>query len=304
LVKFSDVLYGNQALAQSMHSALTDQGILVAQLGIADRPFNPGHHHRAESDAVMRMVQLFEEVGFQYSTTYIEEHCGFHAPWSFFVFFRDEKNTKARWYTSPATVDLELSQRAVSTISGDFPFKYFDGATMMTYQYPTKAEQNVYCRTFPHASGCRTAKYLDALDRSHLTTTTTSTTRVANATCSPASFRRKSVQSLSIVPSTAQLVSEMSSFFPGMNTLEAGIKHHGHEHSFYGKTGYMVNPFVMDMPEASTDSGETDLLTTEEDETVPHLNPFTARNHDWIMASTNSAHPLENGVDCTEVLED
>ena len=110
-----------------MHSALTEQGILVAQLGIADRPFNPGHHHKAESDAVIRMVQLFEEVGFQYSTTYVDDHCGFHAPWSFAVFFRDEINTKARWYTSPANVDLEVSQRAVATISGDFPFKYFDG---------------------------------------------------------------------------------------------------------------------------------------------------------------------------------
>ena len=110
-----------------MHSALTEQGILVAQLGIADRPFNPGHHHKAESDAVIRMVQLFEEVGFQYSTTYVDDHCGFHAPWSFAVFFRDEINTKARWYTSPTNVDLEVSQRAVATISGDFPFKYFDG---------------------------------------------------------------------------------------------------------------------------------------------------------------------------------
>lgn len=306
LVKFSDVLYGNQALAQSMHSALTGQGILVAQLGIADRPFNPGHHHNAESDAVMRMVQLFEEVGFQYSTTYIEEHCGFHAPWSFFVFFRDEKSTKARWYTNPANVDLEVSQRAVSTVSGDFPFKYFDGATMMTYQYPTKAEQNVYCRTFPHAPGCRTAKYLDALDRSYLTTPlSTTTTPVANATCSPASFRRQSVQSLSIVPSTVQLVSKMSSFCPGVNVLESGMKHHGHEHSFYGKTGYVVNPFVMHIPEASTDSGDADLVkAAAADDTVPHLNPFTARNHDWIMASTNRAHPLENGVDCTEVFED
>jgi hypothetical protein len=290
-------------LAQSMHSALTDQGILVAQLGIADRPFNPGHHHRAESDAVMRMVQLFEEVGFQYSTIYIEEHCGFHAPWSFFVFFRDEKNTKARWYTSPANVDLELSQRAVSTVSGEFPFKYFDGATMMTYQYPTKAEQNVYCRTFPQAAGCRTAKYLDAQDRSYLTKPLlpTTTRRVSNETsCSPAAFRRESIQGLSILPSTAQLVSEMSAFFPRMSVLESGMKNHGHEHSFYGKTGYLVNAFA-----TSNDREDTDHLTVEDDDdTVPRLNPFTARNHDWIMASTNSAHPLENGVDCTEVLED
>lgn len=294
-----------------MHNALTENGILVAQLGIADRPFNPGHHHNAESDAVMRMVQLFEKVGFEYSTSYTEQHCGFHAPWSFFVFFRDETSTKTRWYTNPSNVDLELSQRAVSTISGDFPFKYFDGATMMGYQYPTRAEQNVYCRTFPQAPGCRTARYLDALRRSDATTTVvpdTTTTLIRNETCSTASFRQESVQSLTIDPSTVQVVSEMSSSHANTGAwraLESGIESLGQKHYFLGSAGYMVNPFVeRPSKEDSTDSCDADFLFATDD-SIPHLNPFIARNHHWMMASTTStARHDVNGVDCTEVLED
>ena len=82
---------------------------------------------------------------------YQESHCGFGAPWSTLVAFKDIA-TRKRWYRSPAEIELNLSHRILPTKDGKSSLRYFDGATMMSYQIPEKTFEDVHCRqqTKPH----------------------------------------------------------------------------------------------------------------------------------------------------------
>jgi hypothetical protein len=242
LVGFSDVLYGNLALTQSMRNSLTDQGILIAQVGAADVVYDAGKEFNAEVAATSKMRQLFLEVGFVHSLQYSELHCGFLAPWAFLISFLDTTETKTRWYSNAATIDLELSKRAVSTISGDFPFKYFDGATMATYQYPSRPDQNVYCRSFPNSTGCPTAEDQTEHPVPGLSLTGTG---LHDETFSGLCFQ-ESVQGLSIMPSTAKIISALSDTATSrLSGIESAIASFGFGHDLFGSTGYMVNPSIV-----------------------------------------------------------
>lgn len=50
------------------------------------------------------------------------------------------------------------------TISGEPTFAYFDGATMMSYRYPSKNSEAVFCRRQPMPDGCQDGHGFD-LDR-------------------------------------------------------------------------------------------------------------------------------------------
>ena len=82
---------------------------------------------------------------------YQESHCGFGAPWSTLVAFK-EIATRKRWYRSSAEIELNLSHRILPTKDGKSSLRYFDGATMMSYQIPEKTFEDVHCRqqTKPH----------------------------------------------------------------------------------------------------------------------------------------------------------
>ena len=82
---------------------------------------------------------------------YQESHCGFGAPWTTLVAFKDIA-TRKRWYRSSAEIEFNLSHRILPTKDGKSSLRYFDGATMMSYQIPEKTFEDVYCRqqTKPH----------------------------------------------------------------------------------------------------------------------------------------------------------
>jgi hypothetical protein len=296
LVGFSDVLYGNLALTQSMRNSLTDQGILIAQVGAADVPDDPGHDFNAEVAATSKMQQLFEEVGFEYSIDYNELHCGFLAPWTFLISFLDKEQTVARWYSNPAAIDLELARRAVSTISGDFPFKYFDGATMATYQYPSRADQNVHCRSYPNSPGCHTAGYrtLEPFPRLPLTEMP-----VLNGTCTRF---QESFQSLSIMPSTASLIATLpdDSVASVWKPIETAIERFGFRHNFFGTTGYMVNPFLLNSNVTIRPDDGTENKSDDSSLQVMG-NSFIARNQYLVLAGVNRDRAaIVNDDECKE----
>ena len=82
---------------------------------------------------------------------YQESHCGFGAPWATLVAFKDIA-TRKRWYRSSAEIEFNLSHRILPTKDGKSSLRYFDGATMMSYQIPEKTFEDVHCRqqTKPH----------------------------------------------------------------------------------------------------------------------------------------------------------
>ena len=76
---------------------------------------------------------------------YEESHCEFGAPWTTLVAFKDLE-TRKRWYRSPAEIELDLSRRILPTKTGKSSLRYFDGATMKSYQLPHRAFEDIYCR--------------------------------------------------------------------------------------------------------------------------------------------------------------
>ena len=75
------------------------------------------------------------------------------SPWVTLLACKDSKCRK-NWHRNSVEVDLELRKRIYPTVSGASPLKYFDGATMMTYQIPHKIYETVYCRKEPTPDSC------------------------------------------------------------------------------------------------------------------------------------------------------
>jgi hypothetical protein len=144
-VGFSDVLYGNVQFIQSIKNSLTKDGVLIFQSGIDTETSYAGDPYTGQGRSLKKMKSLLQQVGFEKMTRYAEMHGGFRSPWSFHIAFCNF-STQVLWYDNPARVDLELSNRAISTVSGEFPFHYFDGATMQGYQYASRVVQESYCR--------------------------------------------------------------------------------------------------------------------------------------------------------------
>ncbi len=84
---------------------------------------------------------------------YEESHCKFGAPWTTLIAFKDVQ-TRKRWYRSPAAVELDLSRRILPTKEGMTSLRYFDGATMKSYQMPPRAFEDIYCRQQDQPEEC------------------------------------------------------------------------------------------------------------------------------------------------------
>lgn len=85
---------------------------------------------------------------------YDEAHADFLAPWSFIVAFKDV-TTRKRWYRSSAQIELDLSRRILPNAEGKTSLRYFDGATMKSYQLPGKIFEAVYCRQQEQPHECK-----------------------------------------------------------------------------------------------------------------------------------------------------
>lgn len=62
--------------------------------------------------------------------------------------------TRKRWYRSPAQVELDLRRRILPTKNGKSSLRYFDGATMRSYQLPQRAFEENYCRQLDKPEEC------------------------------------------------------------------------------------------------------------------------------------------------------
>lgn len=66
----------------------------------------------------------------------------------FLVALKSESN-RARWYRNEAEINIELNQRLVSDPHGQSLLRFFDGATMVGFQIPSRATENHFCGRNP-----------------------------------------------------------------------------------------------------------------------------------------------------------
>ena len=150
-IEFADALYNNNVFLGSLYRALTDDGVLVLQLGESSHNSDPSEQtNNKNRHHIMNMI---EDIGFQSMHIYEESHCGFNYPWSFLVACKSDK-CRFNWYMNEAQIDLRIHYRMMRTKSGSSPLRYFDGATMKSYQDPPKAWETLYCRREPVPEHC------------------------------------------------------------------------------------------------------------------------------------------------------
>ena len=96
------------------------------------------------------LVDALAEVGFQ-SISFFEGSGGrFGSPWGFAVAMKDW-DTRSNWFRSSAEVDLQIHQRTLRTTKSALPFHFFDGASMMKYQAPSRKLENSWCKIYPQS---------------------------------------------------------------------------------------------------------------------------------------------------------
>jgi hypothetical protein len=149
VVEFSDLLYNNDELTDAFSRALGEEGIFVAQVGEADEIDDPPESLYPD-DHFMSFVNGLRRVGFESIVDYEEAHGRLVDIWAYVLVMKDSES-RANWFMSEAEITLKLQKRSMRTKNGEFPFHYFDGATMMQYQFSSRVVEEAWCRDKPEA---------------------------------------------------------------------------------------------------------------------------------------------------------
>lgn len=129
----------------SFSNALTDQGILVAQIGQSSFLVDPPREYTRESVIDDAFILQLQDNGFKKITDYEDSHGGFLGVWNLLVAFKGDLSSE-RWYADEASVNLEIRRRILPTVTGQSPLRFFDGATMKALSYPTRVHEELFCR--------------------------------------------------------------------------------------------------------------------------------------------------------------
>jgi hypothetical protein len=143
-VEIAGGLYNDTSFLDALFRGLTDEGVFSVQLGKSKMSADPADDIGRFRDEAL-MIQGLEQSGFRSIHTYDEAHSRFYMPWSYLVAFKAYK-TRAAWYRTAPEIDIELRRRIQKTKSGRPALRYFDAATMLRYQFPSKATEITYCR--------------------------------------------------------------------------------------------------------------------------------------------------------------
>ena len=144
VVFFSDLLYDNAPFAKAMGNALNDDGIFIMQNGVASDTKEIPKEYLSDKQYELMLINHLHDNGLTNVYSYEDPAAGFLASWSYTIAFKTDTST-IRWFSNQAEVDARLQKRAMPTVSGELPFRYFDGATMMYYQYPSAVDEEVNC---------------------------------------------------------------------------------------------------------------------------------------------------------------
>jgi len=142
--EFSDILYNNDELTVAISKALDKDGILVSQVGESEDFVDPPSEYTRESTLVTSFIPNLKRHGFEKAHSYEDMHGGFMAAWTYFIAFKDTSSSR-NWYASQAEIDLKMRERILPTLSGESPLRYFDGATMKAFSYPSRLSERDFC---------------------------------------------------------------------------------------------------------------------------------------------------------------
>ena len=154
-------LYESQDMWTSIVDSLSDEGVMVIQIGYAPTITDPRPDlgYNAPREILFQMLEGIPEVSAMF--VYEDSHVGFLVPKSFLIVCKSP-NCRSRFYSSPDEMNNEIQSRIVNdssittttTTSKKKPLQYFDGATHLYYQVAPKAWETIYCRREPMPFEC------------------------------------------------------------------------------------------------------------------------------------------------------
>jgi len=229
-VEFAHILYGSDSFVRSLYHALGDDGILIMQLGPAAALEDP-----AEEITVNRnragLTKMIANIGFKSMHTYEESHAGFNDPWEYLIACKSY-SCRERFYASSAQVELSIHKRIRRSRSGQSLLKYFDGATLESYQRPRKATETVHCRSMPKPPECilgtgysKDRQYFTSAEHLEMRSSVdgSSTSVYAKANIPRGSYIKTAGGSISIPPHASELVSASSSLLKTAAEADSAI---------------------------------------------------------------------------------
>jgi spermidine synthase len=151
-IPFSEILYEDEDFIKTLHNSLTDDGVIVFQLGESSSYNDPAdeftNHARRQT-----FIHLLIEAGFENMFLYEEPNCGFGGPWVFLIIVKDAES-RSLWYRNEAQLQVEIHKRMFRSTTGKPALEYFDGSVFESYRAPHKVMETIYCRTTPTPIGC------------------------------------------------------------------------------------------------------------------------------------------------------
>lgn len=149
----ADMLYTDDDFLTALYKSMSDDGILIIQVGTAPSIHDPrpdlGVYARRE--LMFNLLEGHSETSHMF--VYEEAHCGFLEPHSFLVVCKSDSCHK-RWYAEADEIDYAIYDRIRDTKSEQRALVHFDGSTQKSYQVPPRAWETVYCRRDPEPFEC------------------------------------------------------------------------------------------------------------------------------------------------------
>lgn len=162
----SDMLYSDENFVAAMMNSLTDEGVLVVQVGTAATIDDPRPEYGIYKNREILFRNFESNPDVEAMMVYEDAHCGFLEPHSFLVVCKS-KTCRSRWYARSDQVDYQIYDRIVRTKSKKRALNYFDGTTQRSYQWPKKGWETVYCRREPVPFGTHLSSFV-VHDLSHV----------------------------------------------------------------------------------------------------------------------------------------
>jgi len=146
-------LYSDGAFLDAAFASLTDDGVMVLQVGNAPNIHDPKADMGvfATREATFQMLEAHPQTAAMH--VYEEAHCGLNEPQAFLLICKSTK-CKEQWYANADVIDYQIYERISKTKSGKKALIHYDGSTQHSFRFPPKAWETVYCRREPTPVEC------------------------------------------------------------------------------------------------------------------------------------------------------
>jgi hypothetical protein len=166
-----------------LSNALSKNGILISQFG-ENVKFDSAGAQVSPRVTEYDFVEKLMDHNFTKIEDYAEGHGGFLGVVRFKVAFKCFYCNYYLWHSNQAMIDTEVRKRSMATVKErkEPLFRFFDGATMMGYQYPSRVVENAFCRDIPTPAFCEKSHGFDPnVNNIKLTSLEVKTSSIPNA---------------------------------------------------------------------------------------------------------------------------